>query len=1001
MHGTRMIIASCGPGSGSSHLPEQLSRCGARVAHSFALIPGVAAEMTPESLRRFLDQYPGARVLPDRQRQLPPMPFGPDDWAEVTSPGSRAGSGAATPHTSPLAVSLLQAEAVHGLGIDGSGVRVCIIDTGVDFFHPDLQGTAILGPDSMPLAADFTETDLTDNIGHGTAVAGCVAAQARRVYGVAGQPGRPAAQTRVKGIAPGARLMSAKVFDARVASGYDSTIIAALEWAAQQGAQIVNLSLGGVSLPNDGTDPLAAAVTALRQRGILVVVSAGNEGSGIGTLKSPGSSPGALTVGASTMFRSFAEIGFLAEPGKWTADQLAGFSSLGPSADGRCKPEILAPGAYDWGLAPTLGSEEGQYVQLFGGTSQAAPLMAGAAALVYQAFHKTHGRYPTPDEAIALTCSTALDLGLPAHLQGAGRVDALQAVQAAMGERSGAVAVPPRPAEAAPGQTAQVVVELHNPGSKALEAVPAVVAPVRSKPISSAFHGEVAANQSPQQIHFTVAEQTGMMQVSLDWPSRTHGPQAPRLLLAVYDPEGRFINYQSPSPTGDYELGRSVDTWVAHPMAGRWTARVALRGGDRNTVQPYTLSIRAFQQADWDWVETPGESLRLEPGERKELRLTVRVPEATPAGTYTGHLRVSSAAGGHAAIPLAVLVPVVLESGRGHFTGQFQHGYQGSWGNGDWLYHDVEVPDQTRSLITSLQWPDVDNAVEFYLIDPAGHAVAGRSNTADIMDDGSSHALGAQILFASPRPGRWRLLLHSFAFCGRGMPEPYFGVVETGRELLSPRRIDLQAEPGQRAPVALHVRNPGRMPLTLQASALSMEPRLVWRNLTGQVKSGVTREGAAEGSGHIGLGRLEVPLGSRQVGVILTWDQPEVQVSLTLYDPVSRRITAAGTGGRLMLLEPEPMAGEWRLLAGVTSPEVESRTVNLSGASFLVAPTGMQHAAAPGVTVQPGGEAVLPVTLTAPARPGLLTGRLLVTSTRGDYLGEVPFRIQAGEESDA
>lgn len=991
MLGTRMIVCDCGIGKGTDRLTEYLAECGADVAHQYQLIPGVAAGMTPEALKRFFARYPDAKVVPDRRRQLPPKPFTMDDWAEVSGPAAVLTSSQTEPNMSPLAVSLIKAAEVHKLGFDGSGVRVCVIDSGVDFNHPDLMGTAILGPDGLPLASDFTETDLVDNIGHGTAVAGCIASQARQVYTIADEEtGKPVAYTRIKGIAPGVKIMSAKVFDARVSSGYDSTIIAALEWAAAQGAHIVNMSLGGVTLPNDGNDPLARAVTALRKRGILVVVSAGNEGQGHGTLKSPGSSPGALTVGASTMYRSFSELGFLAEPGKWTADGLASFSSLGPSADGRVKPEILAPGAYDWGLAPVAGSEEGSSHQLFGGTSQAAPLMAGACALVYQAMHKVRGRFPTPDELIALVTSTADDLGFPAHMQGAGRVNALRAVQAALGQTPVVSMAVPGPVRVAPGHTDKLALELTNLGT---EPATVPVAPARYEPakaLGAAFNGQITQAQSPQQLHFDVPLGVDLMQVSLDWPRQEHGPRSARLMLAVYDPKGNFVNYQRPNSSGDVELGHSVDTWISRPMPGRWTARILLRLGTRDSVQSFTLSMRAFRRQPWDWVQGPAEPLSLAPGETRQVMLDVQIPKDVTAGAYAGHIMV-----GQTATPVCVVVPISLEQGRGNFAGSFQHGYQGSWGNGDWLYHDLPVPAGTKSIIASLQWPDIHNALEFYLINPEGATVMGRSNNADILDDGNSAVMGKQIVYANPDPGTWRLVLHSFAFCGRGMPEPYFGTVEAGAELVSPRMIHMQVGAGQQAPMALFVRNPGRLPLTVQAVAQSTEAKLVWRNLTGTLKTGVKPDGAAMGEGHITLANVDVPYGAKQVGVVITWDKPNTEVSVSLFDPVAQsdRATVTAADGQCTVLETNPVPGQWTVMAGSTTPGVETEEINLKGAMFVVAPQALADVLSQPVTVQPGGHAVLPLTIKMPENGDNLAGRIVVTTSVGDRLGDVPFLL--------
>jgi subtilisin family serine protease len=988
-----MIVCECGIAKGTDQLKQSLADCGAQVAHSFSLITGVAAIMSPEALKKFFAKYPNAKVLPDRRRQIPPKPFTPDDWKEVAGPADTLASSPAQPQSSPLALSLMKVDDVHALGISGEGVRVCVIDSGIDFSHPDLQGIAVIGQNGKPLAADFTETDLEDTLGHGTAVAGCIAAQGRQIYTITDEvSGKPVAFSRIKGMAPGVQIMTAKVFDTRVPSGYDSSIIAALEWAAENGAHIINMSLGGTTLPNDGNDPLAQAVTALRERGILVVVSAGNEGGGIGTLKSPGSSPGALTVGASTSYRSFSELGFLAQPGLWTADQLATFSSLGPSADGRIKPEILAPGAYDWGLAPTAGSEEGQNFQLFGGTSQAAPLMAGVAALVYHAFYKARGRFPTPDELVRIACSTADDLGLPAHMQGAGRANALRAVQAVLGQTQALTVSQPQPTIALPGQDVPFTVDVTNVGTESIS-VPVKGMTFESlKGLSHSFQGEIATAQANLDIPFQVAGGIDLMHISLDWPSEQHGPSSPRLMVAVYDPKGRFVNYQRPNISGDVELGKSVDAWIARPAAGRWTARVTLRLGVRDTVQPFTLSMRAYRRTAWNWVSGDAGPLSLAPGETRQLAFRLRVPDGTPAGTHAGHLMV-----GTTAVPLSVVVPIALARGQGSFAGSFQHGYQGDWGNGDWIYHALPVPEGARSLIASIQWPDVDNALEFYLIDPAGITVQGRSNSMDVMDDGDSDVRGGQIVQANPQPGTWRLALHSFAFSGRGQPEPYTGNIELAGELVSPRTIQMRVGPGEQAPMALYVRNPGLMPLTVEPVVQTAEPKLSWQPVESQLKTGVDANGQAHGEGQATVATVQVPYGAKQIGIMLTWDSPDTAISVSMYDSVAQsdRATMTSSQGQAMVMCSDPVPGEWQIMAGVQSAGVEAKTVNLKGAVFLVAPQALSDVVASPVTVQPGASAVLPLTVKMPEATDALEGRIVVVSTRGDRMGDLSFRIQA------
>lgn len=1027
-----MILA----GAPDARMRADLEAAGAVLTKTFGLIEAAAVGVTPEALRHFLAANPGARVLPDRRRQIPPFPFSPDDWAEagMTRSGGAAPqlSGTADrPLIAPLALELTKAGEVHARGITGEGVRVCIIDSGVDFTHPDLVGTAIIGPDGKPLAADFTETDLTDTVGHGTAVAGSIAAQARQVYTLKDEAtGRTTGYTKIKGMAPGARLMSAKVFDTRVNSGYDSSIIAAMEWAVANGAQIINMSLGGTALPNDGSDPLSAAVSACRAKGVLVCVAAGNEGAGIGSLSSPGCSAGALTVGASTMYRSFAQIAFLTEGDQWTADQAAAFSSQGPLAGGRIKPDLMAPGAYDWGLAPMSGSEEGNSFQLFGGTSQASPIAAGCAALLYQAFQRVKGRAPTPDEAIELLTSTTDPLGLPGPIQGTGRINILEAVLAAAGQESCPLVTSPAPLACGQGKTAGLSLTVKNPGASPLD-LPVVAETYElDESRSDAFHGSVGVGEAPQLIYFAVPDGVDLLQLSLDWPTADHGERSARLMVSVHDPQGRLVNYQRPSVAGDVELGKSVDTWVSRPRAGQWVAKVHCRLGTKGTALPYTLSCRAFQRRPWDWVtgvqieaseagngqvvaqgisptSTPQTtaanagrpvaqslaSLSLAPGAAATLRLTLQVPAGTPASTQTGIIRL-----GDLDLPLAVVVPLDLAEGKGRFAGQFQHGYQGSYGNGDWLYHDLHVPAGVKSLITTLQWPDIDNVLECYLLNPQGTAVMGRSNANELMEGTPSRSLGAQFLLADPQPGTWRVALHSFAFCGRGLPEPYAGTVEAGAELVSPRQVQVRTKPGSTVPIALSVKNPARSALQVQALAQSEQLVLTWQAVSGELKTGVNEKGEAQGQGYVTLAEVQVPPGARQVGASLTWEDPTATVSLTLYDPVAangRSEIAAAGAPHVSVIEPTPVPGSWSLVAGAVSAAVDQRTIPLSGAIFTVAPKLLGPAQTDPVTIPPGAEAVVPVKLTLPVGEKTVEGWIRVITPEGDQLGLIPFQVSA------
>lgn len=281
-------------------------------------------------------------------------------------------------------------------GLDGSGVTVAVLDTGYDPDHPDLAGQ-VVGARNFTDSPGMPGEEAVDRQGHGTHVASTIAGT-----GAASSGAR-------RGVAPGADLLVGKVLDDG-GSGTVDWIIAGMEWAVREGAQVVNMSLGGA--PTDGTDPLSLAVNQLTEEtGALFVIAAGNSGPGGQTISSPGAADRALTVGATTK-----------------DDQPAVFSSRGPRlGDHGLKPEIVAPGV-DIGAAlaaeaPSFGSFIDEFYASASGTSMASPHVAGAAAIIAQ-------QYPDldADGIRARLVSTSHRLGEPVSFQGAGRLDVAAAV---------------------------------------------------------------------------------------------------------------------------------------------------------------------------------------------------------------------------------------------------------------------------------------------------------------------------------------------------------------------------------------------------------------------------------------------------------------------------------------------------------------------------------------------------------------------------------------------
>ncbi|MGH3879111.1 MAG: S8 family peptidase [Actinophytocola sp.] len=292
-------------------------------------------------------------------------------------------------------VPQIGAPAAWEAGFTGEGIKVAVLDTGVDQTHPDLA-------DREVAEQNFSEApDNVDNFGHGTHVASIVAGTGAKSGGT------------YRGVAWGASILDGKVLD-DFGFGSESGIIAGMQWAAEHGADVANLSLGGGDTVE--LDPLEEAVNSLsEQYGTLFVIAAGNSGPGSETVGSPGSADAALTVGAVDR-----------------EDNLADFSSRGPRlGDGGIKPDITAPGV-DIVAAKAANGQIGDpaadgYVAL-SGTSMATPHVAGAAALIAQ----QHPEWTGAQLKAALTASATPTAGLTAFEQGAGRVDVARTLGASV-----------------------------------------------------------------------------------------------------------------------------------------------------------------------------------------------------------------------------------------------------------------------------------------------------------------------------------------------------------------------------------------------------------------------------------------------------------------------------------------------------------------------------------------------------------------------------------------
>lgn len=244
----------------------------------------------------------------------------------------------------------------------GSGVKVAVVDTGVQATHPDLSGRVLSGAEFVSGGGVSTGNGQDDQNGHGTHVSGIIAADRDGDL--------------VTGIAPSSSILPVRVLDSS-GSGWNSDVDAGIIWAADNGADVINLSLGGSS--SSSVD--AAAISyAVNTKHVAVFAAAGNGGAGASP-NYPAAYPGAVGVSAVD-----------------SSNTIAGFSNRGSYVD------LAAPGVSIISDYPT------STVATMSGTSMATPYASGSAAVALSALR---GRNPaaTGTEVTGALQSTATDLG--------------------------------------------------------------------------------------------------------------------------------------------------------------------------------------------------------------------------------------------------------------------------------------------------------------------------------------------------------------------------------------------------------------------------------------------------------------------------------------------------------------------------------------------------------------------------------------------------------------
>ena len=380
-HERYLITLQGPPETAREAVARGVERSGGKVLHAFDMIPVVAIEVPGPALQGLINNPNLKGVV-----QLVEEDAVVTATKKPDNPGGGKPGGGKPPkppeeepaETLEWGVDRIDADLALAAGHVGAGVKVCVIDTGIDKDHPDLVGNVKGGINFVWQKGKIRPGAWDDDNGHGTHVAGVIAAVDNEIG--------------VIGVAPKASLYAAKALD-RKGSGYVSDVIAAIQWAVSNDIQVVNMSLSTAV----HIEALQTACDAACAQGVTVVASAGNSGDGsveTDEVQYPAAYASVVAVAATA-----------------SGDSVPSWSSSGPQV------ELAAPG-----VSVRSTYKKGGYETL-SGTSMAAPHVSGTAALVRGA-----GAI-SPADLRARLAATAEDIGADVRLAGNGLVDAESASQ--------------------------------------------------------------------------------------------------------------------------------------------------------------------------------------------------------------------------------------------------------------------------------------------------------------------------------------------------------------------------------------------------------------------------------------------------------------------------------------------------------------------------------------------------------------------------------------------
>jgi hypothetical protein len=786
----------------SSQAPilSQLAATHARLNHRYSLINALAATVSPAEEARLKSNPAVAEVVPDEPIRLA-SPLSPS----AVAPASGAASGTPVPplpgvcaapgqvQLDPQALEQINADSdapgaktARSLGITGAGVRVGFIADGLDINNQDFIRAN--GAHVFFDYHDFSGEGLNVPTGGGEAFldASSVAAQGLHVYNVQNYSDLPLNQPcdiRVEGVAPGASLAGLDIFG-REDTGFNSSFLQAIDYAVTHDhVNVLNESLGNNYYPDDpgALDAVKAANDAAVAFGTTVTVSTGDAGV-TSTIGTPATDPHVISAGATTTYRLDAQIGYGGArlPGitGWLNNNISSFSSGGFEENGHTL-DVVAPGELNWALCSTdtmTYSDCSDYagnaigVQSTGGTSESAPLTAGVAALVIEAYRKTHsGQSPTPAVVKQIITSTSDDVGAPADQQGAGQVDAYRAVLAA---ESYATTTPV-------GQTALVspsqldvigqgsspetltdtvtnngaASETYTVSSRTLGPYTTLASKALTiSTIGTKFTDWQGVTDNATKTTFTVPANENRLNVEIAFHNASATDLHARVRMTLIDPNGKLASYDVPQGDGNYG-----DAQVTDPAPGTWTAWVYSRDGkDGGTTGKVLFQANA---AAWKSLgQVSPSTLTLAPGQSGTVTLNTALP-GTP-GDVSGSILLTPSEPDAPVTTIPVILRTLIPTGPESFLGVLTGGNGRGINTGETFFYQMDVKAGTPELNAAVLLHALNNPFGAWLISPTGEPLAYAANDVPTSTaPGYRSVPGAQLHVLAPRPGRWTLIV--------------------------------------------------------------------------------------------------------------------------------------------------------------------------------------------------------------------------------------------------